>query len=92
MSMTPAKSKPPSRPHHDTTIIINGRDVVVESKELTFEQVVGLSGLPTGPNIIFTISYRKGQGKKPEGAMVQGGDPVRIKDGTIFNVDSTNRS
>jgi hypothetical protein len=77
---------------HATTIIINGRRVEVALKELTFEQVVELSGLPTGPQIVFTISYRRGHGNKPEGSMVQGGDPVRVKDGMIFNVDATDRS
>jgi hypothetical protein len=74
------------------TIVINGRRVSVTEKDLTFEQVVTLSGLPTGPAIAFTITYRKGGGKKPEGSMVEGGDPVKVKDGMIFNVDSTNRS
>lgn len=77
---------------HEANIIINGRSVIVTEKELTFDQVVGLSGLPTGPDISFTITYRKGKGNKPEGSMVHGGDPVKVKDGTVFNVDSTTRS
>lgn len=82
----------PEQHQHHITIYINSRPVEVETQELTFEQVVELSGLPTGPNIMFTISYRKAAGKKPAGSMVQGGKPVRIKNGTIFNVDFTDRS
>ncbi len=74
------------------TIIINGRSVQVTQKQLTFDEVVALSGLPTGPQIVFTISYRKGDSKKPAGSMVEGGDPVKVKDGMIFNVDPTDRS
>ena len=61
-------------------------------KDLTFDQVVALSGMPTGPDIVFTISYRKGHGDKPAGSMVEGGQPVKVKEGMVFNVDSTNRS
>lgn len=77
---------------HQSTIMINGRSVEVAQKELTFDEVVALSGLATGPNITFTITYRRGHGEKPEGSMVENGDPVKVKDGMIFNVDPTTRS
>lgn len=77
---------------HETSIYINGREVEVREKELTFDQVVALSGMPTGPEIVFTISYRKGHGEKPEGSMVEGGAPVKVKKDMVFNVSSTNRS
>lgn len=77
---------------HEVTIVINGRRVQTNQKTLSFDEVVALSGMPTGPDIVFTISYRRGHGDKPAGSMVQGGQPVKVKDGMIFNVDSTNRS
>lgn len=77
---------------HQNTIIINGRSVEVAQKELTFDEVVVLSALATGPNITFTITYRRGHGEKPEGSMVENGDAVKVKDGMIFNVDPTTRS
>jgi hypothetical protein len=77
---------------HETNIYINGREVMVSEKELTFDQVVALSGMPTGPEIVFTISYRKGHGEKSEGSMVEGGAPVKVKKDMVFNVSSTNRS
>jgi hypothetical protein len=79
----------------DVTVIVNGREKTVTSKELTFEQVVTLAfdNPPTGPNILFTITYRKGGNEhKPEGSMVEGGDPVKVKNGMIFNVTATDKS
>jgi hypothetical protein len=77
----------------DLTIVVNGRDRVVSSKELTFDELVALAfeNPPTGPNIVFTITYRRGHGDKPEGTLVEGGT-VRIKDGMIFNVTATDKS
>jgi hypothetical protein len=92
MTGTTTEASPHDHQAHEATIIINGRSVQVSTKELTFDQVVELSGLPTGPDVVFTITYRRGEGNKPEGSIVEGGDPVKVKDGMIFNVDSTNRS
>ncbi len=72
------------------TIIVNGRKKVVTAKEISFAEVVALANLPTGPNIVFTVTYRRGDGDK-EGTMVEG-DTVKIKDGMIFNVTATDKS
>ena len=34
-----------------------------------------------GPDIVFTITYRKGHGQQHEGSMVEGGHPVKVKEG-----------
>jgi hypothetical protein len=75
------------------TIIVNGRQKVVSAKELSFAQVVALAfdTPPTGQNIVFTVTYRKGEGNKPEGTMVEG-DEVKVKDGMVFNVTATDKS
>lgn len=77
----------------DLTIVVNGREKVVSSKELPFIEVVALAfeNPPTGPNIVFTVTYRRGHGDKPEGTLVEGGT-VRVKDGMIFNVTATDKS
>ena len=75
----------------EVNIIVNGRQKTVTAKELSFEEIVALSGLPTGPNTIFTITYRKGEGHKPEGTLVAD-EKVKIKDGMIFNVTPTDKS
>jgi hypothetical protein len=83
--------------HHDrhatTTIIVNGREKTVTSKELTFAQVVALafSPPPSGENIVFTVTYRKGPHPRPEGTMTEG-QSVKIKEGMIFNVTATDKS
>lgn len=77
----------------DVTIIVNGRERAVQKDDLLFAEVVMLAfdNPPTGPNVIFTITYRRGHGDKPEGTLVEGGT-VKVKDGMIFNVTATDQS
>ncbi len=75
----------------DFTIIVNARERIVTAKDLSFAEIVALANLPTGPNIVFTITYRRGEGNKPEGTLVEG-DTLKIKDGMIFNVTATDKS
>jgi hypothetical protein len=75
----------------DFTIIVNGRGTVVAAKELSFVEIVALANLPAGPNFIYTVTYRRGHGNKPEGTLVEG-DKVQIKEGMIFNVTATDKS
>lgn len=76
-----------------TTIIVNGQPKEVADKELTFAQIVALAfGKSTGDgNTIFTVTYRRGEGKKPEGTLVAG-ETIKIKEGEIFNVTETSKS
>ncbi len=83
-------------PEHDPKtfeIIVNGRKKTVTTKEVTFDQIVHLAydNPPSGPDVIFTIIYRRGEGNKPVGTLVEGGS-VKVKDGMIFDVTATNRS
>ena len=75
------------------TIIVNGREKSVSSRELSFDQIVDLAfdDPQRGPQIFFTITYRRGQGDKPEGSLVEG-KTVKLKDGMIFNVIRTDKS
>src|ERR1035438_7717777 len=75
------------------TIIVNGRKKVVAKKQLTFDEIVALAfdPVPTGPNIMFTITYRHGPHGNPEGTLIEGGS-VKIKNGMIFNVTATDKS
>lgn len=79
----------------DVTIIVNGRQrVVPKNSEFTVAQVVALAfdTPPTGENVEFTITYRKGGNEhRPEGSM-SGNDTVKVKDGTVFNVTATDKS
>ena len=75
----------------DITIIINGTKHVVPKEELSFQEVVALAQLATGPNVSYTITYRRGQGNKPEGSLVEG-ESVKLKEGMIFNATATDKS
>lgn len=74
-------------------IIVNGRQKEISTKTLTFDQVVALAfnPVPSGPNVQFTVTYRKGPRKNREGSMTEG-ETVRIKDGMTFDVTETNKS
>lgn len=74
------------------TVIVNGRKKDVKKPHLSFSEVVALAdNMPTGPNIIYTVTYNKGPRQNPAGTMVEG-DKVKIQDGMIFNVTSTDKS
>jgi hypothetical protein len=79
--------------HQEITIIVNGREKVVTKKELSFAEIIALAfeTPPSGPNIVFTVTYRRGHGDKPEGTLLPG-ETVRIKRGMIFNVTATDKS
>lgn len=73
-------------------IMVNGRQKTVPKTELSFDEVVALAdNLPSGPNVIYTVTYRRGEGNKPEGILVRG-ETVRVKQGMIFNVTATDKS
>lgn len=75
------------------TIIVNGREKTVTERELTMDDLVKLAfeNPPTGEFICFTITYRRGQGNKPEGTLEEG-ETVKVKKGMIFNVTATDKS
>lgn len=77
----------------EVTIIVNGRKKVITKSELSFAEVVALAfdKPPTGENILFTITYRRGHGNKPEGTLVEG-QTVKVKEGMVFNVTATDKS
>lgn len=76
------------------TIYVNSRPVQVHAKdELTFDEVVALAfpNPEKGPNIVYTVTYRRGEGNKPQGTLVQG-ESVKVKDGMILDVTRTDKS
>lgn len=75
------------------TIIVNAREKVWTEREISFDQVVKLAfpTPPPGANIVYTVTYRRGQGRKPEGTLTEG-ELVKVKDGMIFNVTATDKS
>ncbi len=75
------------------TIVINGREKEVDDKDLSYDELIKLAfeNPPSGPLICFTITYRRGQGNKPEGTLDEG-ESVKVKKGMIFNVTATDKS
>ncbi|HEY4360264.1 MAG TPA: multiubiquitin domain-containing protein [Bryobacteraceae bacterium] len=73
------------------TIVVNARPHLVAKGDICFDAVVKLSGLPGGENVTFTVTYRRGEGHKPEGSLVEG-ECVKVKEGMIFNVTRTDKS
>jgi len=77
----------------EITIVINARERTITDKELTFEQLVALAfpTAPTGENVLFTISFRRGHGNKPEGSLLAG-ETVKTTGGMVFVVSATDKS
>jgi Multiubiquitin len=82
-------------PDHEktVTIIVNGRRKEVKQRELRFEDVVRLAfgdNVPSGPNIVITVTYTKGEDGR-QGTLLPG-DSVKVKAGMVFNVKATDKS
>lgn len=76
----------------DFTIIVNAQEKTVTVRELSFEAIVHLAfPPPTNSTMMFTVTYRRGEGNKPQGTLVEG-ETVKVKDGMIFNVTATDKS
>jgi hypothetical protein len=75
------------------TIIVNAREKSFTGREISFNQVIELAfgSISSNPNIVYTVTYKRGEGNKPEGTMDKG-DTVKVKDGMIFNVTQTDKS
>ena len=74
------------------TIVVNTREHQVEKDEITFEEVValGLNPVPSGPNVLITVTYHRGHGNK-SGDLLPG-QSVKVKDGMVFDVTPTDQS
>lgn len=77
----------------EINIIVNARPKRVKGKTLSFAAVVALAfpNPPTGPNVLFTVTYNKAGSLQPSGNLAAG-ECVTIQEGTIFNVTSTDKS
>lgn len=75
------------------TIIVNGREKEFTGKEISFEQVIVLAfgAVSPNPNISYTVTYKRGEGNKPEGSLVAC-ESVKVKEGMIFNATATDKS
>ena len=75
------------------TVVVNGREIAVDKEELTFKEVVTLA-IPNadfGPGSVYTVTYRRGHGDKPEGILTKD-ETLKIKDRMIIDVYPTTKS
>lgn len=92
--LTIEATRPPAEgdPEKAVRIIVNARPHDWSAHEISFDQVVKLAyPVPPSGDPMYTVTYRKGPGPKPEGTMVEG-SVVRVKEGEIFNVSATDKS
>ncbi|MFF3420085.1 hypothetical protein ACFYW9_36270 [Streptomyces sp. NPDC002698] len=55
------------------------------------EETPAFTQVPTGPNVLITVSYRHAHQKPAEGTLTAGAD-VHIKNGTVLSVTATDKS
>ncbi len=75
------------------TIVINGTEHAVEKDHLSYEEVIKLAyeNPPYGENTLFSVTYRRGNGNKPDGTLTID-ECVKVKEGMIFDVTATDKS
>lgn len=74
------------------TIIVNARQKPWSKKEISFDEVVNLAfGTSNYETSVYTVTYQKGEDKKPKGSITLG-DSVHVKEGMIFDVIRTDKS
>ena len=87
--------KPEIKDLNDKTfaIVVNGRLRQVTTEELSFDELVDLAfdDPARGPQIVFTITFRKGGGRIEEGELDEG-QRLKVRDGTVINVTRTDQS
>ena len=76
------------------TIVVEATEHQWSKDYITYEEVVGLEvpDYAQHPEITYSVKYKRGHGTKPEGILVRGGEPVRVKNGMVFNVSPTGQS
>lgn len=86
------QNKEPKR-DKQVTIIVNGRDKLIEKERITYEEVIILAfgTYEQSPNIEYTVTYSKGKRPKQKG-ILEKGESIMIKEGMIFNVTRTDKS
>lgn len=81
------------RKDKEYAIVINGELAVVPHEVVSYTEVVAIAyPEQPDPNTIYTVTFRKAQGPRHEGVLVQGQTVTVMHKGTVFNVTATNKS
>jgi hypothetical protein len=77
----------------DVTIIVEGTPHPWPKDQISYAEVVTLEvpDYAQHPEITYSVTYKRGQGNKPEGTLVPGAS-VKVKEGMVFNVSETGQS
>ena len=75
------------------TIIVEGTPHEWFKPSITYTELVTLFDptYPQHPETTYSVTYKRGQGHKPEGILSPGAS-VKVKDGMVFNVSPTGQS
>ncbi len=75
------------------TIYVEGTPHQWPKEEISYAEVVSLEfpDYAQHPEITYTVTYTRGHGNKPEGALAKGAS-VRVKEGMRFNVTDSGQS
>jgi hypothetical protein len=82
-----------THPQKLVTIVVEGTPHEWPKDDITYAQVVTLEvpDYPQHPEITYAVSYKKGNGNKPEGILAPGAS-VKVKEGMVFYVSETGQS
>lgn len=77
----------------EVTIIVAGTEHEWPKGDISYADVVRLEfpAFDANAGITYTVTYKRGDGNKPEGILAPGGT-VKVKGGMIFNVSETGQS
>ena len=74
-------------------IVINGELAVVPHEVVSYTEVVAIAyPAQSDPNTTYTVTFRKAQGPRHEGVLVEAQTVTVKHKGTVFNVTATNKS
>ena len=82
-----------NKPDKSVTIIVNTLPKTWNEKEISYKQVVILAfgSYNEDPKINYTVEFFRGEKEKHEGSLTKG-ESVKVKEGMVFNVTSTDQS
>jgi len=86
-----SKSNSTTNKKKEISIIINGREYSINTKDISYDEILSLGNIGTSSqNSIILVVFERAENDK-EGTLAPG-DKIKVKDGMVFNVSTTNKS
>ena len=87
------KEKEKEKDKKTVTIVVEGTAHEWPKTEIGYVEVtLEVPDYAQHPEITYSVKYKNGHGNKPEGTLSPGSEPVKVKEGMIFNVSETGQS